>query len=88
MVAAWLLLKEHLNEPFRTSAKWSHADVTEWARDDPKTPKRSSKDNSYPKLIIAEVKKDDEHGGVPGEIRVIINDGFSFDVQASRHLSA
>ena len=37
MVSAWLVLKEHILEPWRTNANWTHADVTFWVKDDVKS---------------------------------------------------
>ena len=38
---AWQVVAHELAEPFRTTKQWSHSDVTTWAKDDPKTPKRA-----------------------------------------------
>ena len=38
-VEAWTLLKEHLREPYKSNANWTHAMVTAWAANDTKTPK-------------------------------------------------
>ena len=84
LVQAFLLLKEHLVAPFKENPDWDHAKVMEWAKNDPLTLKRKVSPDAAPETILLETpsRVDDEGQQVPGAVRVIINDIFSYDVRA------
>lgn len=90
LVSAWELLRDHLLEPFKTNANWSHADATKWAEGDEKTPKKlhDSKTVLFPPVLLAETPAMELEDGTKykGTVRVFILDPFSYYIQATCQL--